>query len=214
MSLAACLLGRRDPSARRIVSDSIHLTLACNFNERHISARPVVASTEIASRMTVEPVVSTTARSMVFSSSRTLPGQWNVCSNGNHARLHGLDRFTASHRMFANEVLHQHRDVLDAFAKRRHDDRNYLQAVIEIVLEQPLVDELTKIAIRRRDHANVHVFGPLRAHGLDFALLQDAQQLALQCQVHGSDLVEKDRAVVGQGELAFLVAGRVRERSS
>ena len=106
--------------------------------------------------------------------------------------------------MLVDEVLHQHGNVLDAFAKRRHDDRDHVQAIEQIVLEPALVDELTEVAVGRRDHANVHVLGAFRAERLDFALLQDAQQLGLQADAHRPDLVEKDGAAVGQRELALL----------
>ena len=76
MSLAACRLAVDTSSARRIVSHSIHSTFWRSFKEGTPAARTlVVASTVTASRVIVEPVVNTTARSIVFSSSRTLPGQ-------------------------------------------------------------------------------------------------------------------------------------------
>ena len=86
----------------------------------------------------------------------------------------------------------------------RHNDRHDVQPVEQIVLEPPLVHELAQVAVGRRDHADVHLLGPFRAERLDFALLQDAQQLGLQPDAHRADLVEKDRAAVGQRELAFL----------
>ena len=131
-----------------------------------------------------------------------------------HTVLQRIDGFAAPCRMLVNEVLHQHWNILDAFAKRRHDDRDHMQAIKEIVLEPTLVHELTEVAVGRRDHTNVHGLCPFRAERLDFAFLQDAQQLGLQSDAHRSDLVERDGASVGQGELAFLRASGVRERPS
>ena len=48
---------------------------------------------------------------------------------------------------------------------------------------------------------------------LELALLQHAQQLRLQRGDHGADLVEEDRAAVGQRELALLVGDRAGERA-
>lgn len=48
MSLAPVFLAVDVLSARRIVSDSIHSTLWCSFNQGTSGPRSVVASTEIA----------------------------------------------------------------------------------------------------------------------------------------------------------------------
>src|SRR5258706_203626 len=67
-------------SARRIVSRSTHSMFCRSFND----GRPVVwgagtPSTETARAVMFGPGDRTTARSMVFSSSRTLPGQSYCC---------------------------------------------------------------------------------------------------------------------------------------
>ena len=128
-----------------------------------------------------------------------------------HPVFDRLDRLAAPGRMLVDEVLHQHRNVLGTLAKRRHGDRHHVQAVEEIVLEAPLVHELTEVAVGRRDHADVDLLGPFRAERLDFAFLQHAQQLGLQPDSHRADLVEKDGAAVGQRKLAFLRARGVGE---
>ena len=56
------------------------------------------------------------------------------------------------------------------------------------------------------------VDGSFGAERFDIALLQDAQQLRLHADAHGSDLVEEDRSAVGQQKLAPFRAGRARER--
>jgi len=114
--------------------------------------------------------------------------------------------------MLVSEVLHQHGNVLDAFAKRRHDDWDYVQAIEQIVPEQSLRHKLREeILVGCCDHANVHRFRPFRAERFDFALLQNAQQLGLEADTHRSDLGQKDRAAMGKRELAFLGGGGTRE---
>ena len=54
---------------------------------------------------------------------------------------------------------------------------------------------------------------PLRAERLELALLQHAQQLGLQRRRDLADLVEEDRAAVGQREAALLVGRRAGERA-
>jgi hypothetical protein len=49
----------------------------------------------------------------------------------------------------------------------------------QILLEPAVVHELTEVAVGRRNHTNVDVFRSLCAKWLDFALLQDPQQLGL-----------------------------------
>ena len=115
--------------------------------------------------------------------------------------------------MLAGEVRHQHRNIVGAFAQRRHDDRNHVQAIEEIFLKLSRVHELTQVAVGGRDHAHVHALGAFRAERFDFALLQDAQELGLQADAHRANFVEEDRAAVGQRELAFLRGGRIRERA-
>ena len=76
MSLAACRLSVDISSARRIVSRSTHSTFWRSLKEGMPDVCALaVPPTVMASCEIVEPVVNTTARSMAFSSSRTLPGQ-------------------------------------------------------------------------------------------------------------------------------------------
>ena len=51
----------------------------------------------------------------------------------NHAVLHCIDRSVVPRGVFVDEILHKHRDVVDAFAKRRHDDRNDVQTIKEVM---------------------------------------------------------------------------------
>jgi hypothetical protein len=51
------------------------------------------------------------------------------------AVLKRMDCSSAPRRMLVSEVLHQHLNILDALAKRGHDDRHDVQAIEEIVLE-------------------------------------------------------------------------------
>ena len=82
--------------------------------------------------------------------------------------------------MLVDEVLHQHRNVLDAFAQRRNDDGDDVQAVVEIVFEPALVHELAEVAVGRRDYADVYLLRPFGAERFDFTLLQYPKQLGLQ----------------------------------
>src|SRR5207302_10204603 len=54
----------------------------------------------------------------------------------------------------------------------------------------------------------------LAAHAVVLLVLQDLEELGLQRRMHLADLVEEDGPLVGQLELARLLAGRSRERAS
>ncbi|MBP1637187.1 MAG: hypothetical protein H6Q10_3761 [Acidobacteria bacterium] len=110
------------------------------------------------------------------------------------------------------EVLDQRRDVLLALAQGRDVQVNDVQAVVEILPERPLRDHLGQVPVGRGDHPDVHHAG--RAVGADllqFARLEEPQEQALHPQRHLADLVEEDRALVGELELALLVAVRAGE---
>ena len=60
----------------------------------------------------------------------------------------------------------------------------------------------------------IDFLGALGTERLELALLQHAQQLRLQAAAHRADLVEEDRAAVGQRELALLAGGGAGERAA
>ena len=72
---------------------------------------------------------------------------------------------------------------------------------------------MLEIAIRRCDDANVDGVRAVVADALVLALLQHAQQLALQIERNLADLVEEDRAAVGELETPDPIAMRARERA-
>ena len=146
----------------------------------------------------------------MFSSSRTLPGQSYCCTAASDAVFHALDPLAGALRVLADEVFDEYGDVLAPLAQRRDLDRDHVEPVEEILLELALGDELPQVAVGGGDHADVDALGALRPERLELALLQHAQQLRLQRGAERRDLVEQDRAAVGEGEPAFLVRHRTR----
>ena len=77
-------------------------------------------------------------------------------------------------------MLCQQRDIPSACAKRRQRHGNDRQAVIEVLAEFAFLDELSKIGVGGRDHADIH-FQRLRvAESLELTLLKRSQQLDLR----------------------------------
>ena len=119
--------------------------------------------------------------------------------------------------MAVDEEPHQPRDVVDALLQGRQMNRIDAQAVVQVGPEAPLGDRRLEVVMRGGDHANIH---PLRARGsdaLEFPFLQHAQKLHLNLRRQVADLVQENRAAVGQleaplshphgaGERAFLMA--------
>jgi hypothetical protein len=100
-------------------------------------------------------------------------------------------------------VVHQQRDVLAALAQRRHLDRQHAEPVVQVLAEARLGGPVAQVAVGRRDHAHIDAPGHRAADALELALLQHAQQLGLQGRRDLADLVEQQRAAVGQLEAAL-----------
>src|SRR5262245_25888885 len=208
-SAASFFTPRELSSARRIVSRSTH-SMFC----RSLSVgSPVVCGVAALRIETVRaaitlPSQSTTARSIVFSSSRTLPGQSYCCS-----AVIALSS-TRSMRVLANEMIDERGNVVTPFAQRRQLDRNHVEPVEQVLLELAFGDHLAKIAVAGRDHADVDALGPFTAERFELALLEHPQQLRLQRRAHRADFVQEDRAAVCQRELALLGRRRAGERAA
>src|SRR5262245_44767089 len=111
----------------------------------------------------------------------------------------------------AHEVLDECRNVLAPLAERRHVDGHDVEPVVEVLTERALAHRAPEIHVRRRQdpHVDRHRADP--AEPLDLALLQDAQELRLQVEAQGADLVEEQRAAVGELEAAELLGVRAGE---
>ncbi len=101
-----------------------------------------------------------------------------------------------------DEEAHEQRDVLGALAQRRQRDREDVEAVVEVLAERLLADGLEQVAIGGGDDPDVDLDRRPAADALELALLEDAEQLGLGLQGQLADLVEEERAAVGQLEAA------------
>src|SRR5262245_54390515 len=85
--------------------------------------------------------------------------------------------------------------------------------MVEVLAEAVVVDHRAKISVRRRDPADVDLERATATDALETARLQDAQQLGLQLGLELADLVEEERAAVGELEPAALALARAGERA-
>ena len=112
---------------------------------------------------------------------------------GDGLLVHGAGAF--------EEVAGEHGDVVGALAQRRHVHDEGGQAIVEILAEVAGEHLGLEVAVGGRDHAQVELAHAAAADALRLVLLQDAQQLDLQVRGEIGDLVEEDRAAVGEFEL-------------
>ena len=91
-------------------------------------------------------------------------------------------------------------DVASPLAERRDRDLHHPEPVVEILAEAPLLHRLAQIAIAGGDDAHIHRPGLGGAEGPDLAVLENAQQANLHARLGLTDLVEEDRAAVGDLE--------------
>ena len=155
------------------------------------------------------------SRSMTLRSSRTLPGQRSCAAP---------PAPPASSALQAPAVLARRRSAMKcsassgmsscAVAQRRHEDRDDVQAEVEVLAEPARPDLARQVLVGRREHAHVHPDARRAADRLDDLLLQHAQHLGLRLQAHVADLVEEERAAVGELELAAPVGDRAGERAA
>ena len=105
----------------------------------------------------------------------------------------------------------------DALPQGRQMNRIDAQAVIQVGPEAALRDRRLEVMMGGGNHANIHTLRARGSHALEFPFLQNAEKLHLNLRRQVTDLVQEDRAAVGQleaplphphgaGERAFLMA--------
>src|SRR5579862_9623510 len=103
--------------------------------------------------------------------------------------------------------------VLKACPERWSREGVTSQAEIEVLAEGPGGDPRIEIGIGGCDDTNIHVRRGGSAYGSDAAILENTQQLHLQSRRHVTNLVQEQRAAVGQFKTPFAVRSRSRERA-
>src|SRR5207247_3560785 len=111
-----------------------------------------------------------------------------------------------------DEVVHEQRDVVLAVTQGGDLDRDDVDTGVEGFAEAALADQRLEIAVGRRDHAHVHPEGVFTPDALERLLPERPEHLRLRLEAHVTDLVEEERAVVGELELPATARQRARER--
>src|SRR4029077_16879302 len=100
----------------------------------------------------------------------------------------------------AEEVVYQAWDVLPALAQRREAAGPGGDAVVEIAPDPPLLQLAEELPVGGADEPEARLLPGVAPQPLVGALLHHPQQLGLEAEGELADLVEEQRATVGQGE--------------
>ncbi len=112
-------------------------------------------------------------------------------------------------------VSKEEQNVLGTLAQRGHKDLDDVQSIVKVLSEQPALDLLPKIAVRRRDQPDVRAAGnSIRTDWLNLARLGESQENRLHPQAHLSQFVEEKGSVVSLTHKTRLVAIRTCETAS
>src|SRR5690348_14162851 len=120
-------------------------------------------------------------------------------------------------RIFVHKIPCKQRDVARALPQRRHGNRKYIQAVVEVAAECPFLDHLPEIPICGRNDAHIHRDGLGAPEAFKLFFLQSSEQLGLKLQRNVPDFIKKKRPLMreleppdlasgGPGESPFLMA--------
>src|SRR6202035_1924880 len=108
----------------------------------------------------------------------------------------------------------EHFDVLPALPERRDLDRKDSEAIVEVGAKPAGLDLAREIAVRGGDDPRVDPHRLRPSDALELALLEHAEELGLELERHFADLVEKERASVGELDAPEAPLERARERAA
>src|SRR5262245_58984369 len=103
------------------------------------------------------------------------------------------------------------RNVLGALAQGRHRDGKDRQPEVQVLAKLATLNGLLQVAIGRGNDPHVDPDARRASQAIEGALLEGAKDLALDGHRHLADLVEENRAAVGELELAGLSLCCTRE---
>ena len=110
------------------------------------------------------------------------------------------------------EMLDEQGDVVAPLAQGGHAQGHHVEAVVQVLAELALGDELVDVPVRRGDQPHVERDQRLAPEPAHLPLLEDAEQVDLGLGGHLADLVEEQRAALRHLEPAGLLAHRAAER--
>ena len=111
-------------------------------------------------------------------------------------------------------MIDQERNVLAPLTERRQPNREDVDSIVEVSSKTTGCDLGLEVATSGGDQSDIGSNGLAPSHTLELLLLQDTQELDLDFGRQLADLVQKERAVIGQLEATNPALKRSRERDS
>ena len=111
----------------------------------------------------------------------------------------------------STEVAGQGRDVFFPLVQTRYLDHDHAQSVVQVFSEATFGHFFFQVFVGSGQYPHVHRDGLVCPHRGDGVFLQGAQNLGLRGQAHVPNLVQEERAFVGQFKLALAVFNGGRE---
>ena len=108
----------------------------------------------------------------------------------------------------------ERRDVVLPLAQRRQAHAHDVEAMQEVLAEEPQPHALLEILVRGGDHADIRLLRSVAADAVVLAVGEHAQQAHLQVGRHVADLVQEQRAALGLLEPSAARALRAGERAA
>jgi hypothetical protein len=101
---------------------------------------------------------------------------------------------------------HQGANIDSALAERWNMQVDDLEPIQKVFTKLTRSQHFSEVLVGRRHDANVDCSRRVTAHGLNFTVLQKAEQQCLHAQAHLADFVEEECTAMCEQELTDLVA--------
>src|SRR5262245_8503182 len=98
------------------------------------------------------------------------------------------------------EVVDEWRYIFAASPEWRQRDSDHVEAMQQILPDLPCLDEFIDVPVRRHQNTDINLEAPHASHTAHLATVQHLQELALHLGRHVRELVEKERAAIGELE--------------
>src|SRR5208283_2790178 len=103
--------------------------------------------------------------------------------------------------MELEKVIAKQGNVANAFAQRRQMNRNHVNAIVKVLTKAPGADHLLERLVGGANEPKIDLAMGAPAQALHLVVLKNAQQFGLQRSRQRGNLIEKERASVGQLDL-------------
>jgi hypothetical protein len=116
--------------------------------------------------------------------------------------------------MLLEKESNQTGDVLSPLAEWRQLDGNNIEPEIQLFSESAALDGDLKVLVRGSNDSRFHLYPLVAAQGLDFTLLEGAQEFRLKLDRKLHDFIQKHSSFAGRCQQALPVVSRARKSSA